>query len=195
MSDMLISERTKGARVKPGELPPVVFFSESAGLRASATWDLEAEVTLAAHVGHRRGPPLPGDALLHPALPRHLHRERAPCVHTNVSLGQLEAPLLLCKPRPPTGRSTASTWHVLVGELDVDDVISWFCGAVGDLAGAVLLVLSVDVHFAGSLDGQTQATISCIGVGVGIRNRLLNMVVRLVLLAMVAILNQEDSKC
>lgn len=53
-----------------------------------------------------------------------------------------------------------STWHVLVSELDVDDVISWFSGAVCDLAGAVLLVLSVDVHFAGALDGQTQAAVA-----------------------------------
>lgn len=45
------------------------------------TWDLEAEVTLAAHVGDRSRSLLPGDALLHPALPSHLHREGAPCVH------------------------------------------------------------------------------------------------------------------
>lgn len=57
-------------------------------------------------------------------------------------------------------RLTLRTWHVLVGEFNVDDVISWFGGAVGDLAGAVLLVLSVNVHFAGSLDGQAQTTVS-----------------------------------
>lgn len=50
---------------------------------------------------------------------------------------------------------------MLVSELDVDDVISWFSGAVGDLTGAVLLILSVDVHFTGSLNGQAQATIAC----------------------------------
>ena len=43
------------------------------------TGDLEAEVTLTPHVGDRRRPPLPGDALLHPALARDLHRERAAC--------------------------------------------------------------------------------------------------------------------
>lgn len=53
-----------------------------------------------------------------------------------------------------------STWHMLVSKFDVDDVISWFCGAVGDLAGAVLLILGVDVHFAGALNGKAQATVS-----------------------------------
>lgn len=50
---------------------------------------------------------------------------------------------------------------MLVGELDVDDVISWLSGAVGDLTGAVLLVLSVDVHFTWPLNGQAQAAIAC----------------------------------
>lgn len=50
---------------------------------------------------------------------------------------------------------------MLVGELDVDDVISWFGGTVGDSAGAVVHVLTVDVHFAGTLDGQTQTTVTC----------------------------------
>lgn len=50
---------------------------------------------------------------------------------------------------------------MLVGKLYVNDVISWLSGAVGDLTGAVLLVLSVDVHFTGSLNGQAQATIAC----------------------------------
>lgn len=48
-----------------------------------------------------------------------------------------------------------STWHMLVRKLDVDDVIAWLCRAVSDLAGAIFLVLSVDVHFTGSLNGQT----------------------------------------
>lgn len=48
----------------------------------SITWDLEAEVALAAYVGNGRCSPLPGDALLHPALPCYLHRECAPCAHT-----------------------------------------------------------------------------------------------------------------
>lgn len=49
---------------------------------------------------------------------------------------------------------------MLVSKLDVDDVVSWFSGAVGDLAGAVLLVLCVDVHFTGTFDGQAQATVT-----------------------------------
>lgn len=49
---------------------------------------------------------------------------------------------------------------MLVSEFDVDDVIARFSGAVGDLAGAVLLVLRVDVHFTGSFNGQTQTTVT-----------------------------------
>lgn len=65
----------------------------------------------------------------------------------------------ICSP-PVLGRHAVSTWNVLVGELDVDDVISWLGGAVCDLAGAVLLVLCVDVHFAGTFDGQAQAAVA-----------------------------------
>lgn len=50
---------------------------------------------------------------------------------------------------------------MLVSKLDVNDVISWFGGTVGDLTGAVLLVLSVNVHFTGAFNGQAQATIAC----------------------------------
>lgn len=53
---------------------------------------------------------------------------------------------------------------MLVCKLDVDDVIARFSGTVGDLAGAVFLILSVNVYFAGSLNGQAQATIACTGV-------------------------------
>lgn len=49
---------------------------------------------------------------------------------------------------------------MLVSKFDVDDVISRFRGAVCDLAGAIFLVFSVDVHFTGSFNGQAQATIS-----------------------------------
>lgn len=67
---------------------------------------------------------------------------------------------MLRVPPPVLHRHTVSTWNVLVSKLDVDDVVSWFGGAVGDLAGAVLLVLCVDVHFTGTFDGQTQATVT-----------------------------------
>lgn len=50
---------------------------------------------------------------------------------------------------------------MLVSELDVNDVISWFRGAVGDLTGAVYLVLGVNVHFTGAFNRQAQATIAC----------------------------------
>lgn len=55
-----------------------------------------------------------------------------------------------------------STWNMLVSELDVDDVIARFSGAIGDLTCTILLVLSVDVHFTGSLNRQTQTTIACV---------------------------------
>lgn len=55
---------------------------------------------------------------------------------------------------------TVRTWNMLVGKLDVDDVISRFGGAVCDLARAVLLVLGVDVHLTGAFDGQAQATVA-----------------------------------
>lgn len=52
-------------------------------------------------------------------------------------------------------------WHVLLSEADGDDVVPWFGGTVGDLAGPVLHVVRLDVHLAGTLDGQSQATVSC----------------------------------
>lgn len=52
--------------------------------------------------------------------------------------------------------------HVLVGELDVDDVVARLRGAVGDPARAILQVLCVDVHLAGTLDGQAEPTVACI---------------------------------
>ena len=58
------------------------------------------------------------------------------------------------------GTRLVSTWDVLVGELDVDDVVSRLRGAVGHLAGAVLHVVTVDVHLTGALDGQAQAPVT-----------------------------------
>lgn len=52
------------------------------------------------------------------------------------------------------------TRHVLVSELDVDDVVSGLCGAVGDPARAILQVLCVDVHLAGALDGQAKSAVA-----------------------------------
>lgn len=58
-------------------------------------------------------------------------------------------------PSPPV-----PTWDMFVGKLDVDDVVAGLSGAVGDLAGAVLHILTVDVHLAGTLDGQAQPTVA-----------------------------------
>lgn len=43
------------------------------------TWDFEVEVAGAAHSGDRGSLALPGDALLHPAFAKHLHREWTSC--------------------------------------------------------------------------------------------------------------------
>ena len=49
---------------------------------------------------------------------------------------------------------------MLVGELDVDDVVPGLRGAVGHLAGPVLHVVTVDVHLTGALDRQPQAPVT-----------------------------------
>ena len=48
------------------------------------TWDFEVEVTGAAHSGDGGSLTLPGDALLHPALPEHLDCERTSCPHKDI---------------------------------------------------------------------------------------------------------------
>lgn len=48
------------------------------------TWDFEVEVTGAAHSGDGGSLTLPGDALLHPALPEHLDCERTSCPRKNI---------------------------------------------------------------------------------------------------------------
>lgn len=49
---------------------------------------------------------------------------------------------------------------MLVSKLNVDDVISWLSRAIGDLAGTILQILCVDVHFTGTLNGQTETAIT-----------------------------------
>lgn len=49
---------------------------------------------------------------------------------------------------------------MLVGKLDVDDVVPRFGRTVGDLTGAVLHVLTVYIHLTGTLDGQTETSIT-----------------------------------
>lgn len=52
------------------------------------------------------------------------------------------------------------TWNMLVGKLDVNDVVSRFSWTVGDFTCAVLHVLTVNVHFTGTLDGQTETPVT-----------------------------------
>lgn len=50
---------------------------------------------------------------------------------------------------------------MLLGEANGNDVVPWFGWTVGDFAGPVLHVVGLDVHLAGTLDGQPQAAVSC----------------------------------
>lgn len=52
------------------------------------------------------------------------------------------------------------TWDVLVSKLDVDDVVPRLGGAIGDLTCSVLNVFTVDVHLTGTLDGETQTSVT-----------------------------------
>lgn len=62
------------------------------------------------------------------------------------------------RPIPATAQSL--TRYVLVGKLDVDDVGARFGGAVGDFAGAILHILTVDVHLAWAFNAQPQAPVA-----------------------------------
>lgn len=44
------------------------------------------------------------------------------------------------------------TWHMLISKFEVDNVVSWFSGAVGDLACTILLILCVYINFAGAFN-------------------------------------------
>lgn len=81
-------------------------------------------------------------------------------------------------PSPPGGPSTSPdqnplphhvspspTWDMFVSKLDVDDVVARLGGAVGDLAGAILHVLTVNVHLAGALNGQAQPAVTWVAMG------------------------------
>lgn len=56
---------------------------------------------------------------------------------------------------------TTRTRHVLVSELGGDDVNPRHGGEVGDLAGAVLQVLGLDVHLARAFHRQGDASVTC----------------------------------
>ena len=53
------------------------------------------------------------------------------------------------------------TFDVLVGKLDVDDVVAGFGRHVLDLARAVVVVLALDVRLARTLHRQTQPAEPC----------------------------------
>lgn len=84
---------------------------------------------------------------------------------------------------------------MLISKLDVDDVTSWLGGAVGDLTGAVLLVLRVDVHLAGAFDGQAQAAVAWTHVKVrDAREQPLPLLVSEVPASRVSMMNSAGSK-
>lgn len=56
---------------------------------------------------------------------------------------------------------TTHTRHVLISKLGGDDVNARHSGEIGDLAGAVLQVLGLDVHLARAFHCQGDASITC----------------------------------
>lgn len=52
------------------------------------------------------------------------------------------------------------TRYVLVSKLNIDDVGAGFSRAVGDFAGTVFHILTVNVHLARAFDAQPQASIT-----------------------------------
>ena len=63
--------------------------------------------------------------------------------------------------RDADSSGTIRTRHVLVSELGGDDVNPRHGGEVGDLAGAVLQVLGLDVHLARAFHRQGDASVTC----------------------------------
>ncbi len=133
------------------------------------TWYFEVEVTGAAHSGDGGSLTFPGDALLHPAVSKHLHCERTSCSDTNIKTLQKRCTcnriLYHCSITTIVHYrkvilQSVCTWNMLVSKLDVDDVISWFSWTVGDFTRPILHVFTVNVHFTGTLDGQTQTSIT-----------------------------------
>lgn len=61
--------------------------------------------------------------------------------------------------------SPSPTWDMFVSKLDVDDVVAGLGGTVGDFAGAILHVLTVNVYLAGTLNGQAQPAVTWVAMG------------------------------
>lgn len=63
----------------------------------------------------------------------------------------------ICPHRPP---AQSLTGHMFVSKLNIDDVGAGFCRAVGDFAGTIFHILTVNVHLARTFDAQPQASIA-----------------------------------
>lgn len=135
-------------------------------ISSTLTRDLQVQVTDTANRGHSRSPAGPGDALSDSSLATDLHSEWASWETERDPVSSLGLPRrtdgIYPKPKHHRGRAEGShTRHMLVSKFGGDDIDPGHSGEVGHLAGAVLQVLCLDVHLAGSFYCQGYATIAC----------------------------------
>lgn len=121
------------------------------------TWDFEVEAAGAAHRGQRGRLSLPGDALLDASLSSHLDCEGTSCNSININVNES---CLITSSHYEKKLIPVCTWDVLLCEFDVDVVVSGFGGTIGHSACPVLHILTVDVYFARTLNGQRQASVA-----------------------------------
>lgn len=81
MSEMLISVIQKVQKATDvGMLKEGIVYDDYVNIvSTSFTWDLQAEVALAANIGHRGSSSSAGDALLHPTLSCHFDSKSTSC--------------------------------------------------------------------------------------------------------------------
>lgn len=87
----------------------------------------------------------------------------SPITFTVNGLPKVRAELTSLLGADPYARESMMLVHtcdVFICKFDVDDVISWFSGAVSHPACTVLHVLTLDVHFARTLDRQPQSSVT-----------------------------------
>jgi len=49
---------------------------------------------------------------------------------------------------------------MFVCKLDVDDVVAWFSGAICHFTCTIFHILTIDIHFTWTFDGQSKTSIS-----------------------------------
>ena len=112
-------------------LPPLYNIQTFTHHPTRLTWDLETKFTLTANMCDISSFSLSGDPLCH--LP-----------------GWFSSDL----------HQVWAAWYVLICKLHVDDIVAGLSGFIGDAAGAILIVMALNVCLAGALNGQGQATIT-----------------------------------